>query len=329
MKTPLVPFRLVILALLFLCLSQSSSAQKKKVEKTDNDKSFSFVVLGDMPYNLPQDYARFENVIKTINNQDQAFNIFIGDIKSSATPCSEEAYQKMLDYFGAFNKPLIYTPGDNEWTDCFKKECGAYAPEERLGVIRKMFFKDKESLGKEKMKLNIQSEQPEYEKFVENRRWDYGNVAFATIHIVGTNNNFLPNDKNFNKEFYERNKANIAWMKEAFKDAKTNNRAGVVLFVHADMFTPNKSNLGYREFLNELRRLTVDFQKPVLLINGDSHEFIVDKPLPKVPKVQNAIPNFTRLQVFGENEMHAVKVIINPSSPSLFQIEQLIVPENQ
>ena len=52
-------------------------------------KLFTFVALGDMPYFLPADYARFENVIKEVNQQNQVFNVFVGDVKSSSTPCSQ------------------------------------------------------------------------------------------------------------------------------------------------------------------------------------------------------------------------------------------------
>jgi len=48
-------------------------------------------------------------------------------------------------YFHQFEKPLIYTPGDNEWTDCNKLEAGSYNPQERLETARKVFFKDRQS----------------------------------------------------------------------------------------------------------------------------------------------------------------------------------------
>ena len=53
------------------------------------NNSFNFIAFGDMPYNLPKDYKNFENVIKTINDQNSVFTINVGDIKASVTPCSE------------------------------------------------------------------------------------------------------------------------------------------------------------------------------------------------------------------------------------------------
>jgi hypothetical protein len=295
-------------------------------------KPFSFVALGDMPYFLPVDYARFEDVIKEVNQQNQVFSVFVGDIKSSSTPCSQEAYNKMLNYFSQFKKPLIYTPGDNEWTDCGKKEAGGFVPEERLDVLRSTFYKDKlKSFGIEKMPLISQGSNPEYAKFVENTRWENQNIAFATIHIVGTNNNFTPESKNNNAEFFERDKADLAWLEETFQNAKAKNIAGLVIFEHADMFNPDKDAgdaNAFKHFLKKLKELTIDFKKPVLLVNGDSHVFLVDKPMFSNVKDKKCIDNFTRLQVPGESNMHAVKVTVDPESKSLFQIEQLMVEGN-
>src|SRR5271154_5783471 len=97
--------------LLFL-FSKTVFGQDKQGE------SFSIIAFGDMPYFLPDDFVRFENLIQSVNQQNQAFNVHVGDIKSSNTPCTEDYYQKIYDYFNEFKKPLIYTPGDNEWTDC-------------------------------------------------------------------------------------------------------------------------------------------------------------------------------------------------------------------
>jgi hypothetical protein len=41
--------------------------------------------------------------------------------------------------------PVIYSVGDNEWTDCLRVNNGAYAPLERLALIRRTFFATNES----------------------------------------------------------------------------------------------------------------------------------------------------------------------------------------
>jgi len=309
-----------VLIILFITCAWSTTA-------IGQDKVFSFVAIGDMPYFLPDDYARFENVIKSVNQQDSKFTVHVGDFKSSSTPCTDEAFQKILGYFSQFTKPLIYTPGDNEWTDCNKKEAGSYVPEERLEALRKMFFKDSNSLGLEKLPLTSQARMPGFAKFVENNRWVYQNIDFATVHLVGTNNNLVPENKASVNEYFERDLANEAWLHEVFSQATASGAAALVLFTQADMFNADKGNAGFTRVLRTLRQLTLEFGKPVLLINGDSHKFLVDKPF-LLGQTKKVMPNFTRIQVFGEQDMHGVKVTVLPGAPVRFQIEQLFVNGN-
>ncbi len=310
-----------LIGIIIICLFSNELIAQKK------DNSFSIIAFGDMPYVLPGDYSRFENLIKVVNNEKQALNIHVGDIKSSKTVCSDEYFNRILNYFEEFKKPLIYTPGDNEWTDCDQVASGAYDPEERLEVLRNIFFKTNKSLGVEKITLVVQSENPTFSKYVENRRWDYNQVTFGTVHLVGSNNFFLPNSKNFNKEFYDRDKANLAWLNDIFLHAKSNNSVGIFLFTQADMFNPDKGTLGFENILKELKKLVLDFKKHVVLVNGDSHKFLVDKPFIDAA-TKKSFNNFTRIQVFGEADINAVKIAINPASGGFFQVEQLLVEGN-
>ena len=217
---------------------------------TSEKKKFSFVVLGDMPYYMPQDDVRFENVINHLNKQDQAFNVFVGDFKSSKNNCSDEVYHKMLGFFNRFKKPLIYTPGDNEWTDCGVAGITYFNPLERLDFLRKEFFMDSKSLGETKLDLHLQSADSGYKKFTENRQWNYNEITFATIHVVGSNNNYNINNLDSNKEFTERLAADLYWLKAVFKKAKAENSKGIVLCIHADMFYNKKSTEGFTAFFS-------------------------------------------------------------------------------
>ena len=288
---------------------------------------FDFVVLGDMPYFLPADYGRFEALIGAVNRHRPRFSVHVGDIKSGSTPCTEEAYRKIFAEFQLFEQPLIYTPGDNEWTDCGRPLAGRYDPEERLAVVRKMFFPDHNSFGETKLPLTSQALNPTFAAYVENNRWTTGNVAFATVHLVGSNNDFVPNDsKGQNREFYDRQRANLAWLEEVFAEAAAQHRLGVVLFTQADMFSPDKNAHdadGFTEILAALSRHAVAFGQPVLLVNGDSHRLLVDKPLPNPTAPRQVLQNFTRLQVPGEADVMAVRVTVDPTQPALFQFQEL------
>lgn len=312
------------LMLFILCLIPIVSSSQEKRQDI-----FSIIAFGDMPYVLPADYGRFENLIAEVNSQKQVFNVHVGDIKSSSTPCSDDYYNKIYAYFNQFTKPLIYTPGDNEWTDCSKIEAGSYNPEERLAAVRKLFFADNKSFGKEKITTVTQSTDPAFSKYVENRRWEHLGVTFGTLHLVGTNNFFLPESNNHNAEFFERDNANVAWIEAIFAQAEKMHSKGIFLFTQADMFTPAKASSGcFDRILRELKTLTIAFNKPVILVNGDSHRFIVDKPLFRDGLPKRVLENFTRIQVFGEGDIHAVRIIIVPSSAGFFQTEQLLIPGN-
>ena len=135
----------ILLAVCFIGCSFGSSAQTMA--------PFKFMVLGDMPYNIPDDYARYEQLIAQINQQKPSFTIFVGDTKSGSTPCSDEYNQKVKSYFDRYDSPLIYSIGDNEWTDCHRPLAGSYDPLERLSDLRLTFFNSKKSLGKRKIDL--------------------------------------------------------------------------------------------------------------------------------------------------------------------------------
>jgi hypothetical protein len=293
---------------------------------------FNIIAFGDMPYTLPDDYGKFENLIKSINKEECAFVVDVGDIKSSSTPCSEESYNKVLSYFSTINKPLVYTPGDNEWTDCHKNEAGGYSPDERLAVIRKLFFSSKPNFSKNKLTLIWESADKGFPSFVENAQWDYGAISFGTIHVVGSNNNFRAG-ANDNTEFHLRDSANIHWLHKIFEHASSLKSRGVVIFIHADMFRPDKilipEESGFTKFKEALQREVTRFAKPVLLVNGDSHVFLVEKPFFENEALKKSLVNFTRLQVPGESNVHAAKITVDPTSHALFQIQEFIIPENK
>ncbi len=294
---------------------------------TKKNKPFAIIAMGDMPYFLPQDYTRFENLISYLNKQDQVFNVFVGDIKSSRTNCTNEIYDTMFHYFETFKLPLIYTPGDNEWTDCISASKDTLFPLQRLDYLRKVFYSNSLSLGQNKIRLVSQSDQLHYKKYIENKQWNYQGVSFATIHVVGSNNNFDTGYMKSNTEFKERSKANLFWLNSAFKNATINNSLGLILFIHADMFEI-QANEGFEAFLKALKTLTIEYSKPVLLVHGDSHKFVLDKPFYTDSTHTKVLQNFTRVQVFGEYDMHAVKIVCNPNNPGLFEIQTLIVPNN-
>jgi hypothetical protein len=293
-------------------------------------ESFKFVALGDMPYSQPADFPRFERLIKSINSQKPAFSIFVGDTKSGGSQCSNEHVQKMTDYFNSFKAPLIYSIGDNEWTDCHRLSAGQYNPIERLEHIRNHQFKDAKSFGEAKIQLERQAERmPQFSLFVENSLWTKGNFLFISLHIPGSNNNLGRNDES-DREYQKRNEANLAWINHAFNLAKEKKYNGLVFAFQADLFhspeMATSSSSGYKDTISAFRNHAENLMIPILLIHGDSHQLKIDQPL-KSSKNQ-LLEHVYRLEVMGANQVQAVEVSINSKESSPFNFRPLVVPEN-
>jgi hypothetical protein len=77
--------------------------------------SFTFAALGDAPYDSLE-VRRFRLVLREIEAHDLTWVLHIGDI--FWRPCSDDQYRLALARFNSLRYPVIYTPGDNEWTDC-------------------------------------------------------------------------------------------------------------------------------------------------------------------------------------------------------------------
>ncbi len=317
-------FKQFVLALLLAVAVQPAAAQP-----------FEFIALGDTPYKLPDDYVKFDRLIAAINARKPSFSIHVGDIKSGSSPCSDENLKKVLDQFATFEQPLVYTPGDNEWTDCHRPRAGGFDPLERLAKVRELFFADP-TRSQGRVKITVESQArvmaERFSTFVENARWSQNGVVFATVHVVGSNNNFEPGAPAVAMEYFARDAANVAWIDAIFAQAVASGAKAVVLSWQADVQDvrqkwqgdmPRVS--GFVNTVNAVERGAKAFGKPVLVIHGDEHEFQVGRFLNAKYK---AIPNVLRLEVMGAEDVHAVRVLVDPDSPSVFGFFPLLVPEN-
>ena len=114
---------------------------------------FRFIALGDMPYEVTDAvFGPYNSLIKVINRKAPAFTVHLGDLKGGSTPCSDRALLEQLAFLNSIEGPVLYTPGDNEWTDCHRAKAGGHDPLERLAFIRKTFFANAaRSLGRHPM----------------------------------------------------------------------------------------------------------------------------------------------------------------------------------
>ena len=180
----------------------------------------------------------YKALIAEINRRAPVFTIHIGDTKSGTEPCSDELLLEQRDFMNSFASALVYTPGDNEWTDCHRLLAGAYDPLERLHFIRRHYFPADENLGGRPIRLERQADvMPGFEPFVENSRFNWRGVWFMTAHVVGSNNNFdAVEGSDATAEFLVRDEANREWLADSFDRATAADAGAVVIAIHADMF---------------------------------------------------------------------------------------------
>lgn len=276
-------------------------------------------------------YSRSElqlvpDLIAEMDREELAFVIHDGDFKSGGSVCSDEVFRHMLDVFQASRHPLIYVPGDNEWTDCHRKNNGPYDPQERLAKLRTMFFAGDDALGQRPLKLQRQSADPEFAVFRENVRWEAGGVLFVGMNVTGSENNYHGVSRNGGPvaEFIRRSAANRAWLAQAFDRARQAKLAGLMLVIQADplieLANEGKPVPGYEAFLTQLRLETQAFSGQVALVHGDSHQQQINQPL-RDPATQVVIRNFTRVETYGSPWMGWIKATVDTQDPKVFRFD--------
>jgi len=306
-------------------------------------KPLTYAIIGDTPYGQPQ-IDNFPNDVTELNaDPDVRLVVHLGDIKDGSSRCDTTYFEQIRADFGRFHDPLVYTPGDNEWTDCHRANNGAYTPTERLDTLREVFFdRPGRSLGQHPVRVTAQ-----HRPYVENVRWSQRSVQFATLHVVGSNNDWAPwfgattRTQAQIEEYTERNAANLSWLARAFKAAEAQDAAAVVLAIQADLWDPafsgpNDNPASYDHFTDLVQALAKHaraFGKPVLLLNGDSHRFTDERPLadPTRPYqktmygITSDVPNLRRITVNGSTiPCHEwLKLSIDPSAAGAFSIERV------
>ena len=289
--------------------------------------SYTFAVIGDIPYGDAQ-VAQFPQVVNQINaDPDVRLVNHLGDIKNGSSVCSDAYFNRIRTQFDRFADPLVYTPGDNEWTDCHRPNNGAYDPLERLQAVRSTFFDEPgASLGRRPVRLDSQAR----EGYPENVQYRRAGVSFGVAHVVGSNNALAPRTGQTaptpeqSAEVLGRTAASIELIRDTFAGARQHRDRAVVIMMQADMFDPTvtdpqyANSFAFTPIVRALAQESRDFDGPVYLFNGDSHVYNDDRPLaarsPWVDfyGVDRPAPNLRRVTVDGsDNNADYLKVTIN------------------
>ncbi|MDP9006531.1 MAG: metallophosphoesterase, partial [Actinomycetota bacterium] len=219
-------------------------------------KPLIMAVIGDTPYGADQaDPATFQALLDDIAADPKVRSVVhVGDIKNGSTRCDDAYFDQIATVFAASKEPVVYTPGDNEWTDCHRPDNGGYDPYGRLDELRSTFFDQAgKTLGRRPMTVTSQGGD-----FVENVRWIESRVVFTTVHVVGSNNGLAQwtgdletpeNAARREAEVAARIDAATAWIDQAFDAAESTNAEGVVLAMQADTFETTPVLPGFVEIV--------------------------------------------------------------------------------
>jgi hypothetical protein len=280
--------------------------------------SFAFGVFGDGPYEL-WEQGRYRRVLADVANARIAWLIHIGDL--FAEPCRDGRYVDRARELATVPVPVIYTPGDNEWTDCWTYGSD---PLDRLAALRRIMFPIPDlSTGSNPLPLESQAYDPVFNDFPENVRWRRGGFVFATLHVVGSDNGlerFRGRTPASDQEAERRTRAALAWMAQTFDGARASGAKAVVLAFHAEVLEDDgRPREGYERFVPELVRLGAAFPGPVIAIHGDSHQHVVDRPF--LDAGGRAVDNITRIETFGSPDIGWLRVVVDTVAGRLVRVE--------
>jgi len=334
--------RFSLIAVLALLATHGARAHDRDGDHDRGPRRYTIGLFGDMPYGA-LGKTQYPALLADINAHHVAFSVFDGDLKAGGDgPCSDEnLYLPALANFAKLERPLIFVPGDNDWTDCWGRYgpgTGTDDPLERLDHERHLFWSTDQSLGRKTLTLTRQA------KYVENVRWRLGPVVYIGLNVQGSNDNYpyagvdgeTRSDSEIERmrsEQTARKAANLEWLAQGFAHARKIGARGVMVVWQADPNFNNEHHLedprswdAYPPYVAALRAETLAFPGQVVLVHGDSHYFLVDKPITN--DAGGVLRNFTRVETFGSRNTHWVSATIDEDSPNLFHFEPQLVPGN-
>ncbi len=311
----------------------------------------SFVVLGDMPYDEAGQTDSIRYMGSLLRQQNTDLVIHYGDLKGGGERCDDDLLEVRREIIlGLVPGRVVFTPGDNDWTDCDRKSNGGYNELERLDRLRELFFTGPTPGGPD---WQLVRQMPGYP---ENGRWQKDELQFVTLHVVGTSNGRrnidlgkAERDQLSKKEAKEaedklkqeareranaRDLANVQWLSEAFAAAE--DAKGLVVVMHTDPTDLDKKDRDhahiacggdvlkncnpYKAIIDSLRLQAAEFERPVLLVHGSTKAYCLDKSYGK-----GVAPQLWRLNGPGDFVViDAAVVTFDPTSSQPFEVTGLL-----
>ncbi len=258
--------------------------------------AFAFALIGDVPYNALE--VRVLEAVFASFDADLAFALHVGDIKASWEPCSDSLLDRRLALLETSPVPLVYVPGDNEWTDCGRARAGGFDPRERLDWLRRRAFGgNRPASSPSPAPASSASSLAAYERqsdrytggLPENRRWRHRRVRFVMLNLPGSNDG-LNADGLGRSDREQRMQANAQWLRDSYRLAAEEDATAIVVAVHANPRYGAARRFGidaYQPFRSLLRAASDGFAGPTLLLHGDTHSHRVEQVTRKLLRVES------------------------------------------
>ena len=250
----------------------------------------SIVILADTPYsNEEKEILQGPEgmLYQLINKTKPSVVMHLGDFKAGGKSCTDKLLNEHKALLAqTYPGKVIFTPGDNDWTDCDRSSLFYSFDElERLDFLIKLIYQTPPLLEEALPAIITQPEQ------IENKLWINDRLAISTLHIVGTSNGRAyigkSDKKTAIKKVDKRDKFNLAWLKEI--EDKSAEFDALIIGFQADIYQQKvlKSGLcdrstlkacdafsAYRQAFQDLAKR---IKKPVLISHGDTGDFCFEK----------------------------------------------------
>lgn len=229
---------------------------------------FSFGVIAYPETTAAGGEPPFREVLDETDDDNLAFVVANG-IKASSEPCTDTLYQRRRSVLETAKNGLIVSLAASDWAEC-KNEQGKSTAVAKLNRLRDLFFLNEFSIGATRIPVTRQSTAAKFRAFVENARWEMGNVMFATINLPANNNHYVY-EAGRNSEFEDRLVANRNWLTRVFTFAARGNANAIVLFCDGNPLSPvlgaGERRDGFVETRRQINLLAAKFPGKVLVIH--------------------------------------------------------------
>ncbi len=268
-------------------------------EVSDTVSNVRFAVYGDMPYRQNDEVDFFGKLMPAlVGGSNIPFVIHVGDIgrpgdgsgNDRFDSCSGSLRKFTLAQWNRLNRPLVFLPGDNDWTDCNPNRvckgtpnCSSdLNPLNELKKVRTLF------------KSHTSLVQRDEETFDDGHSWSDGieydqHIAYLSLTIVGSDNGYVPpgvaNATALNTAASARELATLDrinrigdWLDD------TNIFKALIVTMHVDLFhgesdwdlncerrDSSKTRQPYKEICVSLKHLSNFLRLPVLIVHGDTN----------------------------------------------------------